>query len=62
MLGYMQPVQIRAFQQTVWGYYRQSGRHDLPWRMTEADGSYDPYRIVISEIMLQQTQVETVIP
>ncbi|MEK7080126.1 MAG: A/G-specific adenine glycosylase [Patescibacteria group bacterium] len=38
-------------------YYRKSGRHDLPWRTT-----HDPYRILVSEIMLQQTQVERVIP
>ena len=33
------------------------GRHDLPWQ-----GTRDPYRIWVSEIMLQQTQVATVIP
>ena len=33
------------------------GRHDLPWQQTR-----DPYRIWLSEIMLQQTQVATVIP
>lgn len=33
------------------------GRHDLPWQ-----GMRDPYRIWVSEIMLQQTQVTTVIP
>jgi A/G-specific adenine glycosylase len=37
-------------------WYRRSGRN-LPWRQTR-----DPYRIWISEVMLQQTQVETVIP
>ncbi len=36
-------------------WYRRHGRHDLPWRQTD-----DPYRIWISEIMLQQTQVKTV--
>lgn len=41
----------------VWSYYRTNGRHDLPWRQTD-----DPYRIVVSEIMLQQTQVQRVIP
>ncbi|WP_186310772.1 A/G-specific adenine glycosylase [Paraburkholderia sp. BCC1886] len=39
----------------VW--QRQHGRHDLPWQNTR-----DPYRIWLSEIMLQQTQVSTVIP
>ncbi len=33
------------------------GRHDLPWQRTR-----DPYRIWLSEVMLQQTQVQTVIP
>ncbi|MGB3535576.1 MAG: A/G-specific adenine glycosylase [Microcoleaceae cyanobacterium] len=37
-------------------WYQKSGR-DLPWR-----NSHDPYQIWISEIMLQQTQVKTVIP
>ena len=37
-------------------WYRKSAR-DLPWRRTS-----DPYRIWVSEIMLQQTQVDTVIP
>jgi A/G-specific adenine glycosylase len=36
------------------------GRHDLPWQRGEA--MPDPYPIWLSEIMLQQTQVETVIP
>ena len=51
-----------AFQQIVWDYYRGYGRHDLPWRTPEPDGSYDPYKIMVSEIMLQQTQVSRVIP
>lgn len=38
-------------------WQRQHGRHDLPWQNTR-----DPYRIWVSEIMLQQTQVSTVIP
>jgi A/G-specific adenine glycosylase len=47
--------QIRAFRQKVYRHYRQHGR-DLPWRRTS-----DPYKILISEIMLQQTQVSRVI-
>jgi A/G-specific adenine glycosylase len=35
---------------------------DLPWRQAEQDGTYDPYKILVSEIMLQQTQVQRVIP
>lgn len=38
-------------------WQRRHGRHDLPWQ-----GTRDPYRVWLSEIMLQQTQVETVIP
>lgn len=50
-----------AFQETVWRYYRQSGRHDLPWRLPDSNGVFDPYRILVSEIMLQQTQVSRVV-
>jgi A/G-specific adenine glycosylase len=53
---------ITSFQDTVWNHYQQSGRHDLPWRKPEADGSFDPYKILVSELMLQQTQVPRVIP
>src|SRR5262249_40040824 len=38
------------------GWYRENGR-DLPWRRTR-----DPYAILVSEVMLQQTQVERVVP
>ena len=38
-------------------WQRSHGRHDLPWQ-----GNTDPYPVWLSEIMLQQTQVETVIP
>ncbi|MDI3327943.1 MAG: A/G-specific adenine glycosylase [Alicyclobacillaceae bacterium] len=38
------------------GWYRRESR-DLPWRKTK-----DPYRIWVSEVMLQQTRVETVVP
>lgn len=45
------------FRTTVFAYYRAQGRHTLPWRKTQ-----DPYKILVSEIMLQQTQVDRVIP
>jgi A/G-specific adenine glycosylase len=48
---------IRTFRNAVWAHYKKHGRHTLPWRKTE-----DPYRILVSEVMLQQTQVERVIP
>ena len=38
-------------------WHRKHGRHHLPWQ-----GNRDPYAIWLSEIMLQQTQVNTVIP
>jgi A/G-specific adenine glycosylase len=38
-------------------WHKSHGRHDLPWQNTS-----DPYRVWLSEIMLQQTQVATVIP
>ena len=46
----------------MWGYYDEHGRHDLPWRQPGADGHFDPYRIMVSEVMLQQTQAARVIP
>lgn len=44
----------RSFQRRLLAWYRGNGRK-LPWRRTR-----DPYRILVSEIMLQQTQVERV--
>jgi len=46
---------IRAFQKMILDHYRVQGR-DLPWRRTR-----NPFRILVSEIMLQQTQVERVL-
>jgi A/G-specific adenine glycosylase len=54
--------QIRHFQETLQAYYSVNGRFDLPWRQPERDGSFNPYKILVSEIMLQQTQVPRVIP
>lgn len=48
---------IQALRRIVWGYYQKQGRHDLPWRKTK-----DPYKILVSELMLQQTQVQRVLP
>ncbi len=47
---------IQAFRQTLLSWYDQNKR-DLPWRK-----DHDPYHVMVSEIMLQQTQVNTVIP
>ena len=45
------------FSQRVLGWFDEHGRKDLPWQR-----EITPYRVWISEIMLQQTQVRTVIP
>jgi A/G-specific adenine glycosylase len=45
------------FAEKLIAWQRRHGRHDLPWQ-----GTRDPYRIWLSEVMLQQTQVATVIP
>jgi A/G-specific adenine glycosylase len=50
-------VEIKEFQKKIWKYYKKDGRHDLLWRKTA-----DPYKILVSEVMLQQTQVDRVIP
>src|SRR3989304_5125567 len=44
------------FQKTIYGYYQRHGRHALPWRK-----NMTTYKVLVSEIMLQQTQVERVI-
>ncbi len=46
-----------GFAQTLIAWQRRHGRRGLPWQ-----GTRDPYRIWLSEVMLQQTQVATVIP
>lgn len=55
-------MNVSSFVSTVWDYYDAHGRHDLPWRKPAANGLFDPYTIMVSEIMLQQTQVGRVIP
>jgi A/G-specific adenine glycosylase len=47
---------VQSLQQSLLAWYRQSGRK-LPWREQR-----DPYAIWVSEVMLQQTQVKTVLP
>ena len=50
------PPQRRRFRRRLLAWYRRHGR-DLPWRNTT-----DPYHILVSEVMLQQTQVDRVLP
>ncbi len=47
---------MKPFADRVVAWQRQHGRHDLPWQRNR-----DPYRIWLSDIMLQQTQVATVV-
>lgn len=46
-----------AFSRRLLAWFDRHGRHDLPWQVDR-----NPYRVWVSEIMLQQTQVNTVIP
>src|ERR1700709_2500575 len=50
------PPARRRFRQRLLSWYGRRGR-DLPWRKTT-----DPYHILVSEVMLQQTQVDRVLP
>ena len=50
------PATRQWFRRRLLDWYRRYGR-DLPWRATR-----DPYRILVSEVMLQQTQVDRVLP
>lgn len=48
---------LSRFRKTVLLHYKKQGRHDLPWRQT-----HDLYQVLVSEVMLQQTQVDRVVP
>jgi A/G-specific adenine glycosylase len=48
---------MNSFALRVLGWFDMNGRKDLPWQQ-----DVNPYRVWVSEIMLQQTQVQTVIP
>jgi A/G-specific adenine glycosylase len=52
-----QQRQLTNFRRRLKTWYRTQGRHDLPWR-----GTFAPYPVLVSEFMLQQTTVSTVIP
>ena len=49
-------ISVSRFQKIIWDNYEKSGR-SMPWR-----GERDPYKVLVSEVMLQQTQVSRVIP
>jgi A/G-specific adenine glycosylase len=50
-------MEKKKFHKLVLDYYKQHGRHTLPWRTR-----INPYSVLVSEIMLQQTQVDRVTP
>src|SRR3982750_104496 len=52
----LSPATRQKFRRRLLQWYRRNGR-DLPWRRTT-----DPYHILVSEVMLQQTQVDRVLP
>ena len=52
----MNRTEIEILRKRLMEWYREN-RRDLPWRRTN-----DPYRIWVSEVMLQQTQVKTALP
>lgn len=49
--------EVAIFRRTVWSHWKKKGRHSLPWRKTK-----EPYKTLVSEVMLQQTQVPRVLP
>jgi A/G-specific adenine glycosylase len=49
-------AQIHEFREIVWDYFR-AHRRNMPWRDNPA-----PYHVLVSELMLQQTQVSRVVP
>ena len=50
------PDEIQAFQNEIWSFYRENKR-EFAWR-----GIADPYAVLVSEMMLQQTQTLRVVP
>ena len=58
---------VANFRKIVWAHYKKCGRHDLPWRpptlkLRRGKENEFVYKILVSEVMLQQTQVDRVIP
>lgn len=55
-IDYRLSTSDRSLKEALHSWYLKKGRHNLPWRETK-----NPYKIYLSEIMLQQTQVTTVL-
>ncbi|HWC57681.1 MAG TPA: A/G-specific adenine glycosylase [Candidatus Paceibacterota bacterium] len=62
----MRSTSDSAFRTLIYRWYRVHGRHTLPWRtpalVPDPSDALDPYKIVVSEVMLQQTQLDRVLP
>ncbi|WP_201586897.1 A/G-specific adenine glycosylase [Psychrobacter jeotgali] len=52
---------LNSFAPRLLAWFETSGRHDLPWQQHQTD-TPNPYIVWLSEVMLQQTQVTTVLP
>ncbi|MFN3596685.1 MAG: A/G-specific adenine glycosylase [Rubricoccaceae bacterium] len=55
------PAHARAFRDAL-GAWFEAHRRPMPWRETDAAGRRDPYRVWLSEVMLQQTRVDQAMP
>ena len=54
-------IHFDAFAPRLLAWFTENGRHDLPWQQHQTD-TPNPYIVWLSEVMLQQTQVTTVLP
>ncbi len=62
LTGFSQtPASLDSFASRILAWFGHSGRHDLPWQQHQLTTA-NPYPVWLSEVMLQQTQVATVIP
>jgi len=55
------PTALNSFASRLLDWFAENGRHDLPWQQHQTD-TPNPYIVWLSEVMLQQTQVTTVLP
>ncbi|MGD9888376.1 MAG: A/G-specific adenine glycosylase [Halothiobacillaceae bacterium] len=56
------PESAALFAARLLAWWQNAGRHDLPWQSCDNDAEKRVWRVWVSEVMLQQTQVVTVIP
>ncbi len=53
---------LLSFAERLIDWQQKHGRHDLPWQQKASDPNQHAYQVWVSEVMLQQTQVQTVVP